>query len=204
MGVDMSDKWSDLLDFYLEIDEDPFWAHLRQPGIKLVRGDGQATVNSRVMLVGEAPGARENGAGRPFVGASGIVLADLLGLAGLARDGVFITNVVKYRPPGNRTPIPREVLHATEALRTEWSILRPALTIAVGSPAHTALRSHHGIPSMVPHGELWPFGSEGEHWVTSVYHPAFGLRRKNMQSVLEREWELLGDQIKEVFGDSLP
>jgi hypothetical protein len=111
-------KWEHLLDVYDSIEEDASFDHLRRPGIRLVRGDGQHNAETaRVMLVGEAPGAQENGAGRPFVGQSGMVLEGLLNRAGFWRENVFITNVVKYRPEGNRTPSLREQLDSTPYLR---------------------------------------------------------------------------------------
>src|SRR5215218_816266 len=79
------------------------------PATRIVPGEGSHTAD--VLLVGEAPGASEDKQGRPFVGRSGKFLDQLLGEAGLARDDVFITNVVKARPPGNRDPKADEVAH---------------------------------------------------------------------------------------------
>jgi uracil-DNA glycosylase len=192
-------KWDQLLDLYIDIDEDPKWNHLRTPGIRLVKGDGRDTAErAQVLIVGEAPGANENGQGRPFVGASGRVLNDLLGAARLDRSKVFITNVVKYRPPGNRTPSTLEGLNGQEELRREWSILRPTLTIAVGATAHWVLRGSLLSLSSTPHGEFALFGSGHEYsYITSMYHPAFGLRNEKMRPRIEEEWIRLGEMIDE-------
>lgn len=187
-------RWDELLEIYTEVEADSFWEHLRRPGINFVPGDGPETVETAaVMVVGEAPGAQENGARRPFVGPSGAVLDDLLEVVGLARKQVFVTNVLKYRPPGNRTPDGREIHRAKETLRREWSVIRPVLTIAVGSPAQSALAQYR-----MPHGVLFKFGADS--WVTSVYHPAFGLRQKKARRWIEEEWDLLD---RELIGSGL-
>lgn len=190
----MSSKWDRLLDVYGEAADDPRWHHLRRTGINFVPGDGpESAEEAKVMLVGEAPGAQENGQCKPFVGPSGRVLNDLLESIGLQRRNCFVTNVVKFRPPGNRTPTGSEIIHALDTLRAEWSVIRPVLTIAVGSPAQSAL-GLRGTATL--HGYIQPFGNPG-HWVTSVYHPAFGLRKKQAQVWIEEEWKRLGEDLLE-------
>jgi uracil-DNA glycosylase family 4 len=194
-------KWNRLLDVYDGIESDPVWDHLREPGIRLVRGDGPETAETaRVMVVGEAPGARENGEGKPFVGRSGVVLEGLLGLAGFQRSNVFVTNVVKYRPPGNRTPHPGEIYLGQKALRREWSIIRPLLTICVGATAHGAMHPAGHVMSMsasMNSGAAWEYRNAPGHWCISEFHPAYGLRNKKMQPFMERHWEALGAWLKE-------
>jgi DNA polymerase len=198
-------KWLKLLDVYEEIENDPHWEHLRRPGIVLVRGQGHETAETaRVMVVGEAPGARENGAGRPFVGASGGVLDQLLGLAGLDRAEMFVTNVVKYRPEGNRTPNVREVLDAQETLRKEWMIIRPKLTIAVGATAHSALHPVGYMMSLsATPSEPYEYNRARGSYCVSVFHPAYGLRYRNMQGRMERQWERLGEWLREFLPEVL-
>lgn len=185
---------------YEAIREDDRWEHLRRPGIVLVKGRGQ-TDNPLAMIVGEAPGATENNQRRPFCGPSGRVLDQLMALAGLfADDGdiranAFITNVVKYRPPGNRTPNPREIMMGQEALRLEWKALgRPRLIVAVGAPARAAL-----TPSerRIPPGN-WVALPDGKTYVYVQYHPAWGLRQgKRARDAMERQWEEMGEWIRD-------
>lgn len=187
-------KWSQLLEIYEALLVDPRWRHLRRPGINLVPGDGPESAESaRVFVVGEAPGAQENGERRPFVGPSGRVLNQLLESISLQRRDCFVTNVVKFRPPGNRTPTGTEIIHALDTLRSEWSVIRPVLTIAVGSPAQAAL----GQRGASQHGVLTQFGNRPGHWITSVYHPAFGLRKRQAQVWIEEEWERLSQELVE-------
>jgi uracil-DNA glycosylase family 4 len=193
-----------LAEVYERIAEDPFWDYLRQPGIRLVKGDGPA--DAKIMIIGEAPGARENGEGRPFVGQSGKILDQLIELMGSKRERCFVTNVVKYRPPGNATPNLAAVLHGQESLREEWRVVRPRLTIAVGSTAHQAIHPRRGLMSIgqcrVQPG--WPFEfprkdeSKPRNYCISIYHPAYGLRAgKRIMDLIERDWEALGDWARE-------
>ena len=192
-------KWLQLLDVYEEIEEDPNWNHLRRPGIILVKGDNHETAETAtVMVVGEAPGARENGAGRPFVGASGNVLDQLMGLAGLDRKAAFITNVVKYRPEGNRTPNTRELFLGQRTLRKEWLVIRPKLTIAVGATAHSAIHPVGYMMSLTATpSEPYEYNRARGSFCVSVYHPAYGLRQPKMQDRMERQWERLGEWLSE-------
>jgi len=199
-----------LEDVYETIREDIRWDHLRQPGIVLVKGRGQDVPGlCRAMIVGEAPGATENTRRRPFCGPSGRVLDQLMAVAGLYPDeydcsdeaiiatcaaNCFITNVVKYRPPGNRTPRPDEIAWGAEALRKEWTMLgRPRLLVAVGATARAAL-----VPKMfgtVAPGKVVDLGSQvGEGpFVWVHYHPGWGLRQgDSARRTMERQWEEMG------------
>jgi len=98
-----------------------------------VPGEGSAT--ARIMVVGEAPGAREDETGRPFVGAAGRLLDELLDSIGLRRDDVFITNVLKARPPRNRDPRADEVAHSWPWLEAQIAIVEPELLVPVGRHA---------------------------------------------------------------------
>lgn len=195
-----------LIDLWEEIGEDPHFNELRNyaKNIRLVPGIGASRPNA--MVVGEAPGATENAQGRPFCGSSGEVLHQLMGLAGLyaeeRMDGalrrdpnVWLTNTVKYRPPGNRTPILREILAATPHLRREWSLVgKPRLIVCVGTVAAVAIGPH--MPSQVIRGNLYPLKTG---YIAYQYHPAWGLRGGNdRKEMMERQWEEMGRQIEEV------
>jgi uracil-DNA glycosylase family 4 len=201
-------KWLRLLDVYDEYADDPRFSKLRQPGIQLVRGDGpESAETARIFVVGEAPGAQENGQGRPFVGASGRVLNSMLNRAGLWRKDCFITNVVKYRPMvdgRNSAPALIEQIDSANYLRREWMIIRPALTIAVGAVAHNTLRGGGLSLSMTRRGELHYLGpqrvGEPRHWVTSQYHPAYGMRNTDIREESEENWDTLYMMLREVGG----
>lgn len=204
-----------LEEMYDAIRADRKFAHLRTPGIKLVPGIGSD--EPLALVVGEAPGAAENREGEPFCGTSGKVLSQLMDMAGLyARkrliwrsesdvDGisvepnVWLTNTVKFRPPGNRTPNIAEILAAREYLRREWSLIgKPRLIVCVGSVAADALGAHEA--KRMIKGDLYRLrGGKGNTYIAYQYHPAFGLRQgKPMQDRIEEQWDHMGDQIAQL------
>jgi uracil-DNA glycosylase family 4 len=202
---------------YDEIEADPFWDYLRLPGIRLVRGDGP--LDAKIMIVGEAPGAVENGAGKPFMGVSGRLLDQLIDMmAGRQgfRSRCFLTNVVKYRPAGNSTPNIAAVLHAQEGLRKEWALVRPRLTIAVGATAHSAIHPQGGAMSLSQARSAsgpWRYRNvrddSPERYCISIYHPAYALHTKDpkqrhkIMNLIERDWDSLGDWLRENYPDVL-
>ena len=143
----------------------------------LVPGEGSAT--APVVIVGEAPGANEDAQGRPFVGRAGAILDDLLMAAGLAREDVFITNVVKARPPGNRDPRADEVLHSMPWLEAQLALVRPRLLVPLGrhALAHFApgekISEVHGKQVIARERALFP-----------LYHPAAALHAQALRDTL--------------------
>lgn len=146
------------------------------------------------MVIGEAPGGQEAIAGRPFVGPSGAVLDQLLENAGLARERVWVTNVVKFRPPGNRTPTDDEIAVFKIWLRREWvTIGRPTLIIPTGSVALYALTGHR-VSILKYAGTHLRRTSRGGYQmdVWPMVHPSFGLRNPNARPSIEADWQKLG------------
>lgn len=136
-----------------------------------VFGVGSST--PRLVIVGEAPGAREDEQGEPFVGPAGELLTKMLEAIGLSRDEVFILNVLKCRPPQNRTPRPDEVAACRPFLHAQLEILDPPLILALGSPAaRELLRTERGIMSLRGRFARTPLG----YRVLPSYHPAYLLR----------------------------
>lgn len=200
----MPKPWSDTDELYEAIRNDPNFDDLRRGRNPLVPGEGAQP--APVMIVGEAPGADEVMALRPFVGASGKVLRQLMAIADLraGRPWVFregplncwLTNVVKYRPPRNRTPTLVELMHSRPYLMDEWRLVgKPSVIIAVGAPALTAIRGQQtpiskyaGKPLRQLSGRvLWP-----------MYHPAFGLRGSDqLRATIESHWEALAEWLNE-------
>ncbi len=137
---------------------------------KLVFGDGNPS--SGILLVGEGPGANEDEQGLPFVGRAGELLDRILGAISLDRNSVYIANVVKCRPPGNRTPAPDEVEACFPILERQIELMRPGIIVALGASAAAALLgTRRGIGAL--RGEVHHFG---EALVMVTYHPAALLR----------------------------
>jgi uracil-DNA glycosylase len=143
----------------------------------IVPGEGSPTAD--VMLVGEAPGASEDKQGRPFVGRSGKLLDELLAAAGLERSDVFITNVVKARPPGNRDPKADEVAHHLPWLEQQLALIRPSVVIPVGRHALAHFAPGRKITEV--HGELIV---ERERRLVPWLHPAAALRNRDLRETL--------------------
>lgn len=178
---------------YEAIREDASWDHMRTEGIVLVPGEGAR--RPKVLIVGEAPGASENTAKRPFVGASGKVLRSLIeDVAQLNPGDYFITNVVKYRPAGNRTPVPYEISRAVPYLRREWKALGcPGWIVAVGGTAKNALAPH--LPGVTQSaGGGYPMTGGRVLW--PMLHPAYGLRNPAVQPKMEQHWETFGKEFR--------
>jgi DNA polymerase len=152
---------------------------------QLVPGDGPA--NAAVMVVGEAPGAAEDVEGRPFVGRSGKLLFEALAEGGLQRADVYVTNVVKARPPGNRDPRADEVAHHRPWLERELALVKPRLVVPVGRHAlkHFApgakIGEVHGVELPGPDYALFP-----------LYHPAAALRSTGLRETLFADAGKLG------------
>ncbi len=126
------------------------------------------------MIVGEAPGAEEDRQGEPFVGRAGKLLNNMLRAVGLQRDEVYIANILKCRPPGNRDPEPAEMEACTPYLNRQIQLVNPRLILAVGRiAAHYLLKSSASLASL--RGQVHQYAATGTPVVVS-YHPAYLLR----------------------------
>ncbi len=143
----------------------------------LVPGEGSATAD--VMVVGEAPGASEDEAGRPFVGRAGRLLDELLAEAGLAREDVYITNVVKARPPNNRDPKADEVAHHLPWLEAQLALIQPRLVVPLGR--HALAHFVDGAKISEVHGA--ELDSRGRT-LFPLYHPAAALHNAGLRETL--------------------
>lgn len=137
---------------------------------KLVFADGDP--NARLMFVGEGPGADEDAQGLPFVGRAGQLLNNMIAAMGLKREEVYICNVVKCRPPGNRTPEPEEANTCSPFLFRQIDVVRPQVIVALGATAATYLLGHRQ-PLAGLRGRVHAF--RGTQLIVT-YHPAFLLR----------------------------
>jgi uracil-DNA glycosylase family 4 len=165
--------------------------------LKAVPGEGPP--DARVMLIGEAPGYHENQQGRPFVGPSGQFLAELLGVAGLKRADVFITNVVRCRPPGNRDPQPDEIEACSEYTSRQMAALRPRIIVTLGR--HSLGRFLPGQPISRIHGVPHKVGSVT---VFPMYHPAAALHQPTLRKTLLEDMAKLPAILAELEREAPP
>lgn len=143
---------------------------------RMVPGEGNPA--AAVMFVGEAPGATEDELGRPFVGRAGKLLDELLAEAGLERSDVWITNVVKARPPKNRDPKAGEVAHCMPWLARELEIIRPSLVVPLGRHALKHFAPAAKIGEV--HGRVVP----GSPDLFPLYHPAAAMYNQTLKVTL--------------------
>lgn len=156
----------------------------------LVPGEGNPA--AAVVIVGEAPGASEDREGRPFVGAAGRMLAGMLADAGLVREDVFITNVVKGRPPGNRDPRAGEVAHSWPWLEAQLAVIEPELVVPLGRHAlrrfapELKIGEVHGQAVTAAGRRLFP-----------LYHPAAALHNGGLRQTLHDDARRLGEHLRQ-------
>ena len=154
---------------------------LSRQASRLVMGSGNPSAD--IVFIGEAPGKSEDEQGLQFVGASGKFLDEMLAAAGMNRDEVYITNIVKYRPPNNRDPLPEEKQQFWPYLIRQLEIIQPKVIITLGRHSGMCF-----IPDLViskDHGQTRQFRYEnGEFTVIPLYHPAAALYNGNMRPVL--------------------
>lgn len=148
---------------------------------------GEGPTHAEIMFIGEGPGAREDEQGRPFVGASGKFLDQLLEQAGVTRAEVWITNVVKCRPPGNRDPLPDEIDTCTSNyLQRQIEIVNPSIIVTLGR--HSMGLFFKGAKITQIHGQM---RQVGERFVIAMYHPAAALHQQSLKSVLMADFAKL-------------
>jgi uracil-DNA glycosylase len=155
---------------------------------------GEGPDNPVAFVIGEAPGAQEEIAGRPFVGPAGTMLRRLISFGGISEEDCWITNTVKFRPPRNRTPTPTEIDAARKYLIAEYAAVgSPQLIIPVGGPALRAIM-RKGIPITKVAGQcIVKRGKQGLCYVWPMIHPSYGIRNPGMRPILESDWEKLGE-----------
>tara|TARA_Y100001960_G_C14639125_1_gene809890 strand:- start:462 stop:1181 length:720 start_codon:yes stop_codon:yes gene_type:complete len=149
---------------------------LKKTASKTVFGDGNSS--SKIMLIGEAPGAEEDKIGKPFVGLAGKLLDKMLASINLNRNNVYITNIIPWRPPNNRTPDSDEILQCLPFIQKHIEIIHPKIIILLGSTAAKAiLATTLGI--MKIRGKWYTYNNlnvDNPITVRAIYHPAFLLR----------------------------
>lgn len=152
---------------------------------------GEGNPDARVVIVGEAPGASEDESGRPFVGGAGRLLDQLLEAAGISREDVFITNVVKARPPGNRDPKRPEVEHHLPWLLAQLAIIEPDLVVPLGRHA----LSHFAPDLKISQARGVAVERDGRA-LFPMLHPAAALYRRQLRDALFEDAGKLGEELR--------
>ena len=153
---------------------------------------GVGNPRARAMFVGEGPGRNEDLRGEPFVGAAGHKLDALLGNAGLTRDEIYIANVIKCRPPGNRNPRPEEIMSCSPFLREQIRSVWPDVIVCLGNFASQfVLRTNKGVMSL--RGRLH---QAGHFVVCPTFHPAACIYHQEWEPLLIQDLQMVGDWLR--------
>jgi DNA polymerase len=157
---------------------------LRQTATQLVFGEGNADAD--IVFIGEAPGKNEDLAGRPFIGAAGRFLDEMLASINLNRDAVYITNIVKYRPPNNRDPSDEEKQAFLPYLESQLDIIQPRLVVTLG---------RHSLNCFLPELQISQCHGQPKRYKNRVYlplfHPAAALYNRSMKQTLIDDFALI-------------
>jgi uracil-DNA glycosylase family 4 len=193
MGRPASERRDELVELYHEL-KDCHRCPLAASRTNVVFGSGNADAD--LMFVGEAPGFHEDQQGKPFVGAAGKLLEKLLGEIGMSREDVFIANVLKCRPPGNRDPLPEEIEECKPFLFKQVELIEPRVICTLGNFSTKLLtRRQDGITRV--------HGRPQDHVISGlpirlypIYHPAAGLRSTSMLETLREDFQKLPELLE--------
>jgi DNA polymerase len=195
----MSDTRTDQLrairDAVVGLTSSPLYEERMRNGVHPVIGEGSHY--ARLMFVGEAPGRNEAATGRPFVGAAGTILNELLASAKIDREHVYITNIVKDRPPFNRDPLPEEIQSYGPFLDQQISIIQPTVIAPLGRYAMGYVMTKFGLESSLEpisamHGRTFPaVASYGPVTIVPLYHPAVAVYNRSTKETLIRDFQVL-------------
>ncbi|MBN2117671.1 MAG: uracil-DNA glycosylase [Anaerolineales bacterium] len=154
---------------------------------------GEGPTQAEIMFIGEGPGFHENEQGRPFVGAAGKFLDQLLEQAGVTRADVWITNVVKCRPPGNRDPLPEEIeICTSNYLQRQIEMVNPSIIVTLGRFSMGLYFKAAKITQI--HGQM---RKVGERYVIAMYHPAAALHQMSLKPAIMADFAKLPELLKQ-------
>jgi len=152
---------------------------------------GEGPTHAEIMFIGEGPGFHENEQGRPFVGAAGRFLEELLAKIGLTREQVFICNVIKCRPPGNRDPLPEEIEACSSYLERQIQAVNPSVVVTLGRFSMARYLPSARISAV--HGQARTVNGR---LVVPMFHPAAALHQPSLRRSIEEDFARLPDIIR--------
>lgn len=179
----------------LALKNSPLYKERVKNGVFPVIGEGSHY--AKIMFIGEAPGKNEAATGRPFVGAAGKILDELLATVAISREDVYITNIVKDRPPFNRDPLPEEIEIYGPFLDRQIEIIRPAVIATLGRFSmdyimrkFNLLNNLNSISNL--HGQVFEAeNSYGNIKIVPLYHPAAAIYNNSLKGTLKKDFEIL-------------
>ncbi|MDB5168717.1 MAG: Phage polymerase-related protein [Candidatus Saccharibacteria bacterium] len=171
--------------------DDKVCPELAASATQLVYGDGNP--DAEIVFIGEAPGKNEDLQGKPFVGAAGKFLNEMLEMIGLKREDIYITNIVKYRPPNNRDPLPEEKTAFLPYLQSQLEVIQPVIVVTLG---------RHSLNCFLPDLQISQVHGQPKRYNGMVYlplfHPAAALYNGGMRQTLIDDFALIPAIIKKI------
>jgi len=188
-------KLKEIRDEVWNLTQSPLYNYRKKNNYYPVLGEGNH--QAKIVFIGEAPGRNEAQTGRPFCGQAGKILDQLLQAVNIKRQDVYITNIVKDRPPGNRDPQPEEIKLYTPFLLHQLEIIQPETIATLGRFAMNFVMKEFGLEDKLKtisqlHGQVFPTqASWGEIKIIPLYHPAVAVYNVNKIDVLKKDFEIL-------------
>ena len=182
-------------DEVVDFKKSPLYDDRIKNGVFPVLGEGSHDAD--IMFIGEAPGKNEAATGRPFCGASGRILDELLESAGIWREDVYITNIIKDRPPGNRDPSEEEIRAYASFLDRQIDIIQPKVLATLGRFSMVYIMERFGLasecgPISTMHGKSFEAeASYGKMHIVPLYHPAVAVYNSSMKDELKKDFNIL-------------
>jgi len=167
---------------------------LKKNATNLVFGDGSIT--AKIMIIGEGPGANEDAEGKPFVGRAGKLLNKMLAAIQLDRRKVYISNVVNYRPPGNRRPTEAEIERYLPYLKSHIEIINPKILLLLGSTALNTLIGNEAVISKARGKWIQKEIGTVKPWIIASFHPAFLMRQPEQKKLAWIDLKMIRDKYK--------
>jgi DNA polymerase len=158
---------------------------------------GEGSCFAKILFVGEAPGRNEAKTGRPFCGAAGKILDGLLESVGISREDIYITNIVKDRPPQNRDPLPEEILAYGPFLDRQIDIIQPKVIATLGRYSMVYIMQKFGLvgqlePISKAHGKWYEAAAGyGAMTIVPLYHPAAAIYNQHLKDTLKKDFQIL-------------
>lgn len=197
--ADRTQKMKEIRDEVIALKESPLYEYRTTNGYHAVLGEGSHT--AKIMFIGEAPGENEAKTGKPFCGAAGRMLGELLESINLQREDVYITNIVKDRPPNNRDPEPDEIALYAPFLDRQVDVIQPKVLATLGRFSSDYIMRRFGLEEQITqistmHGQKYTATREwGTVEIVPLYHPAVALYRNSMKATLLEDFQVIKDLI---------
>ncbi len=202
---DRFNKMKAIRDEVFALKESPLYTYRTQNNYHPVLGEGSHT--AKIMFIGEAPGENEAKQGRPFCGPAGRMLDELLNSIKLKREDVYITNIVKDRPPNNRDPEPEEIALYAPFLDRQVDVIQPKVIATLGRFSTDYIMRRFGLEDQVTqisnmHGQKFTAHREwGDVDIVPLYHPAVALYRNSMKDTLIEDFQTIDALVKLESGE---